>query len=67
MSSCEKCWADAGGDSNRYRELLRARDKTGRCTPEEEAGPNAKECPLCHRRTKHQHTGQLMCGCALKC
>lgn len=55
LVSCEKCWRDAGGDPERYRELLNARDKAGtRCTPEEQAGPDATECPGCKRKTVHQ-------------
>jgi len=63
MSACEKCWADAGGDPDQYRQLLAARDRVRNCTPEEQAGPSATECPECHRLTLHQHTGEPMCGC----
>jgi hypothetical protein len=35
------------------------------CTGEEQAGPDAGECPVCHRKTLHQHTGEPMCGCAV--
>lgn len=59
MSACEKCWTDAGGSSDAYRKLLAER----LCTPEEQAGPNAERCPVCLRKTLHQHTGQPMCGC----
>lgn len=59
MSSCEKCWADAGGDPHRYRGLLAKRVSEGnKCTPEEQAGPDAKECAACKRMTIHQHTGE---------
>jgi hypothetical protein len=63
MSACEKCWTDSqfGGD---YTKLLDAR-KDHPCTPEQQAGPDATECPECHRLTLHQHTGEPMCGCAL--
>lgn len=65
MSSCERCWADAGGDSSKYRALLTSRNgiDSPSCTPEQMAGPGGKECPRCHQRTLHQHTGQPMCGC----
>ena len=59
MSSCEKCWEDARGDHDRYQKLLARR----LCTPEEQAGPDAGECPVCHRMTLHQWTKEPMCGC----
>jgi hypothetical protein len=59
MSACEKCWADAGGEADRYAELIKKRY----CTAEEQAGPDAGTCPRCQRKTAHQHTGELMCGC----
>jgi len=49
MPSCEQCWRDAGGDANRYAELVKQR----RCTPEEQAGKDAGACYLCGRRTMH--------------
>ena len=68
MSSCEKCWRDASSDDDkaaRYAELIEAR-KDNPCTPEDQAGPDAKECPSCRRMTLHQITGQAMCGCPEK-
>lgn len=63
MSTCEKCWAETGGGAE-YRELLLTREAAGRvCTPEEQAGPDAGECPTCKRRTLHQYTSRPMCGC----
>lgn len=67
MSTCEKCWSDAGfiaTSANRcksevYAEILAERE----CTPEEQAGPQAKECPGCHRVVLHQYTGECMAGC----
>ena len=59
MSACEKCWAAAGGSADRYRELLLKR----KCTPEEQAGPDASQCPWCGRMTLHQITREAMCGC----
>jgi hypothetical protein len=60
MSSCEKCWAESGGDPDRYTELLHRKP---RCTPEEQAGPYASRCPHCRLLTIHQHTKEPMCGC----
>lgn len=51
MPSCEKCWQEAGGDADVYTRLMQVRN----CTPEEQAGPEATECPECKRRTVHQH------------
>lgn len=63
MSTCEKCWADTGGGPE-YFALLEERGTNGPlCTPEEQAGPDAGECPACKRKTIHQYTGQPMCGC----
>lgn len=64
MSSCEKCWRDSQrggvGDSVAlYHKLIRER----KCSPEDQAGPDAESCPSCQRKTKHQETGELMCGC----
>ncbi len=61
MSACEKCWADSRFASD-YNRLLKEREGNP-CTPEEQAGPDARECPACKRMTLHQHTGQPMCGC----
>lgn len=65
MSTCEQCWRDAYDphrrvtNTNRYHELVRSRS----CTPEEQAGRDATECDRCHRRTRHQQTGECMaCG-----
>jgi len=68
MVSCEKCWRDAhrGGPcedvAKQYAELIEERKDTP-CTPEEQAGEDATECPTCGRRVRHQHTGQCMAGC----
>jgi len=51
MASCEKCWSDAGGNPDRYAELVKQR----KCTPEEQAGPDAGACYACGRKTMHQH------------
>lgn len=63
MSSCERCWSMAydpySSQSERYQENI----ATHTCTPEQQAGEGAGECPECHRMTKHQHTDELMCGC----
>lgn len=63
MSTCEKCWADAATGADYYR-LLNER-AFNPCTPEEQAGPGAGQCPACTRRTLHQHTGEPMCKCSL--
>lgn len=69
MPSCEKCWMDSAplGDSGTddhaaaFRALVDARDAKGEtCTPEEQAGIDAEECPLCHRDTIHQHARVCM-------
>ncbi len=67
MSSCEKCWRDAHrGDqfsvSEEYVKLMDERRSTP-CAPEEQAGPDAGECPGCNRMTIHQTTNEPMCGC----
>lgn len=63
MSTCERCWSAAyvaeqsgEGHYDAYRRLL----KTSKCTPEEQAGPDAARCPDCNRMTAHQHTGECM-------
>jgi hypothetical protein len=59
MPSCERCWRDAGArayskqtsTSEEYQALIAARE----CTPEQQAGEDATECPKCSRRTCHQY------------
>ncbi len=68
MSACEKCWKDAHlyaglSVTDEYQRLINER-KDNPCTPEEQAGDDAKECPSCKRMTVHQHTDEPMCGCA---
>ena len=69
MPSCERCWRDSraealyGSGEGAYERLLRERDLTGGCTPEQQAGPDASECPTCHRMTLHQYCGVCMAGC----
>jgi hypothetical protein len=67
MSGCERCWRDAqaialmrGADQQAlYRELLASRS----CTPEQQAGLAATQCPRCKRMTMHQYSGVCMaCG-----
>ncbi len=58
MASCERCWTLAGGNAEYYSYLI----KTNNCTPEEQAGPDAKECPKCKRKTMHQ-----LCGICMVC
>ena len=59
MSACEKCWRESEGDADHYRELVESRHGKP-CRPEEQAGPDASECPDCKRTTLHQHTGECM-------
>lgn len=70
MPACEKCWSDANSGSVagpveqylRYERVLRER-RPHPCTPEEQAGPDAGDCPACGRRTLHQHCAVCMaCG-----
>ena len=62
MASCEKCWSEAGGDANRYHELLLSRENAP-CSLEEQAGPDASVCPACGSRTVHQYAGHcLLCA-----
>lgn len=46
MSACEKCWADAGGDMERYAQLLKERADNP-CTPEQQAGDPTPWCLGC--------------------
>ena len=70
MARCEKCWSDARVQakisrrsvSECYQDLLGTR-KDNPCSPEEQAGPDATECPECNRMTAHQHCRICMaCG-----
>lgn len=55
MAACEKCWAAAGGDPAKYQANIDEGFRTGKiCTPEEQAGPDAGDCPKCNRKTVHQ-------------
>jgi hypothetical protein len=68
MSACEKCWHDAhvnpfASVADEYERLMNER-REHPCTPEEQAGPDATQCPTCGRMTLHQHTREPMCGCA---
>ncbi len=56
MASCERCWREAGGNPALYQELIARRN----CTPEEQAGRGAGECPVCGRRTIHQYVHVCM-------
>lgn len=51
MASCEKCWENAGGDFEKYKQLI----KISTCSSEEQAGENATVCPYCKRKTVHQY------------
>ena len=67
MPSCERCWemsrliaSEMPVDQvDEYERLVRVND----CTPEQQAGRDAKTCPDCKTKTVHQHTRQcLVCG-----
>lgn len=63
MPACERCWADSGGDADEYRRTLDRRVGTNRCTPEQQAGPNATKCVRCRNLTAHQYCRVCMlCG-----
>jgi len=63
MASGEKCWNDAftrsrwsGKDqADCYHDLIEER-KDNPCTPEDQAGYDAKICSECKRKTIHQYT-----------
>ena len=50
MASCEQCWRDSHGDPELYRYFI----KTRQCTPEEQAGLEARICPVCGRKALHE-------------
>ena len=62
MVSCERCWEQSQGvadQAEEYRRLVLVNN----CTPEQQAGTAAMECPECRTRTVHQHTRQcIACG-----
>ena len=71
MVTCEKCWADAfdiaqsSGEpqSDAYYRLICERVGVKMCTPEQQAGDDAKKCLKCNRWTLHQVTGVcVICG-----
>ena len=71
MASCEKCWSDAytksmcnpyKSQAEIYSELIIER-KDDPCTPEQQAGPDANECPKCNKKAVHQLINVCMnCG-----
>jgi hypothetical protein len=67
MAACEKCWRDAHRGpqfsvADEYQRLIEER-RDNPCTPEQQAGPDATECPVCNRKTVHQHCHICMvCG-----
>lgn len=66
MAACEKCWADSFrmsySTSKDRCELYEELVKTRNCTPEQQAGPDAKICPKCKRKAVHQ-----VVGCCMNC
>ncbi len=71
MASCEKCWSDSymridtdpmKSQTEHYHELIEER-KEHPCTPEQQAGEDAKECIICKRKTIHQYAKRCTkCG-----
>lgn len=68
MSSCEKCWANSyrPGAATSQPDVYIEEISTHSCTPEQQAGPGATECPKCNRMCLHQYTKQCMNGCQKK-
>jgi len=67
MPSCEKCWGDAymrthtnptKSQAEHYQDLIKERN----CTPEEQAGNDAEECPKCKRKAMH-----VICKVCMNC
>ena len=60
MASCEKCWNDSRGQGDgEYARLVATRF----CTPEEQAGEGAKQCPECKSMAMHIYCHVCMsCG-----
>jgi len=57
---------DAMGEPSRSQaDHYAERVKAHTCTPEEQAGEFASECPKCKRKTLHQYTEECMAGCAV--
>ncbi len=59
MPMCEKCWSDAhdtvGNVAENYCRMMKRMGVEGhRCTPEQQAGPDATVCPTCGIRSVHQ-------------
>ena len=70
MPSCERCWRDSRmqeltGSGPTYQELLAERGPDG-CTPEQQAGPDARVCATCGRRAIHQHVTDWCMACNTK-
>lgn len=65
MSSCEKCWSSSfrPGAMTSRADVYMDELKQHSCTPEQQAGSMATECPKCNRMCLHQHTQQCMNGC----
>lgn len=68
MPGCEKCWSDAHcgphvSVADEYSRLIAERSGERACTPEQQAGRDARTCPECHRTALHQFCGICMaCG-----
>ena len=62
MAVCEKCWEE----SQLYKDPLKAYYgliKKRKCSPEEQAGRDAEQYPICGRYSMHIHCNVCMaCG-----
>lgn len=66
MPSCQRCWRDASYIAisrctekvEEYHRLIEERD----CTPEQQAGEEARKCPRCERMAIHE-----ICGICMAC
>lgn len=62
MPSCEKCWSRSRFADDSIEEYHRLIVEM-KCTPEEQAGPDATYCESCDRKTRHQDCRMCMaCG-----
>lgn len=54
---------DITGHGPTYQELLAERTGEQACTPEQQAGPDARVCATCGQRTIHQHVQDWCMAC----
>jgi len=63
FGACMKCWKECGQDQDKYDKMMAAKRTQGPvafCTPEEQAGPEAGQCPWCGHQTIHEKCGVCM-------